>query len=458
MSLRGHLQVLRERWRLVVAGLLLGVAAAAAASWAVSPVYAAEVTLFVSAGDGNGDATQAYQGSLLSQQKVKSYTRLVTSGRIRQDLEHRGLAPGRDAVSAEVQPGTVLLTLTATDASPQQAQRLADAVAESFSRLVAELERPVDGGRPTVVVKVVEPAGLPTTPVSPRPVGTFALGLALGLVTGAGAALVRNALDTSVRSDDALRTLVAAPFLGSVPVDPGVRRHPVEFPVSARAEALRRIRTNLRFVDVDRPARTVVVTSSVPGEGKSTVVCDLAITLAEAGRTVVVVDADFHRPSIGEYTGLPSSVGLTSVLIGRVGLDQVLRPWGRAGVAVLTSGPIPPNPSELVASRHIADVLDLLAARFDVVLVDTPPLLPITDGAVLASRCDGAVLLVRHGSTTGKQASSSAGALEAVSARLLGTVLTMTPRSRIDDAYRYLRPPHLNAASLPQHGSSGTHV
>ncbi len=456
MSLRGYLLLLRERWRVVTAGLALGACATAAATWAVTPVYEAEVTLFVSAQDVDGDAAQAYQGSLMSQQKVKSYTRLVTSGRIRQDVERRGLAPGPDSIRAEVQPGTVLLTITAIDPSPNRAQHLADAAAEAFTGLVAELERPVGGGQPAVAAKVVEPARLPATPVSPRPVSNGVLGVLIGLAAGVGAALVRNALDTSVRSVEMLQQLVAAPSLGTIPFDPRAAARPaITYPhsTSARAESLRRVRTNLQFVDVDHPARTIVITSSMPAEGKSTLTCDLAVVLAEAGRSVVVVDADFRAPRIGDYLGLESAVGLTSVLIGHARLEEALQPCGYRGMTVLASGPIPPNPSELLSSRYVVDVLELLAGRFDVVLVDTPPLLPVTDAAILASRCDGAILAVRHGKTTKQQVQESGNALEAVSARLLGTVTTMTPRTRLGDAYRYHRADEQETAPLPQ-----THV
>jgi capsular exopolysaccharide synthesis family protein len=456
VSLRGYLLLVRERWRVVTAGLVLGVGAAAAATWAITPVYEAEVTLFVSAQDVNGDAAQAYQGSLMSQQKVKSYTRLVTSGRIRQDVERRGLAPGPDSIRADVQPGTVLLTITATDPSQSRAQHLADAAAEAFSSLVAELEKPAGGGQPAVAVKVIEPARLPTAPVSPRPVSNGVLGVLIGLAAGVGAALVRNALDTSVRSVEMLQDLVTAPSLGTVAFDPSAATRPViTYPhsSSARAESLRRIRTNLQFVDVDHPARTVVITSSMPGEGKSTLTCDLAVTLAEAGRTVVVVDADFRASRIGDYLGLESAVGLTSVLIGHASLEEALQPCGRRGMTVLASGPTPPNPSELLASRYVVDLLELLASRFDVVLVDTPPLLPVTDAAILASRCDGAVLVVRHGKSTKHQVEESVSALEAVSARLLGTVTTMTPRNRLRETYPYRRAGERETEPLPR-----THV
>ncbi len=463
MSLHENLHVLRERWKLVLVSLALGIAAAGAVTWFSTPSYTAEVTLFVAARDPDGTATQAYQGSLLSQQKVKSYTQLVTSSRVLREVEQQGLAAAPSAITASVRAGTVLLTVSATDPSPQRAQRIADTVAGSFTALVAELERPAGGGEPAVTARVVEPAATPTTPTSPRPLQNLLLGALVGLLAGVGAAFVRNALDTSVKSAEALRELVDAPSLGSIAFDAKVPAAPLivhESPGASRSESLRQIRTNLQFVDVDNPVKVVVITSSLPSEGKTTTVCNLAITLAQAGKKVVLVDADLRRARVGEYLGLERAVGVTSVLIDHASLEHALQPWGRDGLTVLASGQIPPNPSELLASQHMADLLDELERRFDVVLVDTPPLLPVTDAAILAARCDGALLVVRHGKTSRNQVKAAAAALTAVSARLLGTVMTMTPRSGTAEGYRYYQgydsqPVTATGESAPQQALPG---
>lgn len=424
----------------MLTGLLLCLAVAAAATWTATPRYAAEVTLFVAARGMNGDAIEAYQGSLLSQQKVKSYTRLVTSDRIRRDVERRGTVIDPATVDASVQPGTVLLTITVTDSSPERARDIADAVAEAFATLVAKLETPAEGGQPSVTATLVEPAQTPISPVSPRPVNNLLLGALAGLALGFATALARNALDTTVKSTEMIQNLVDAPLLGSVMFDPDVPNAPLIVhgsPGSPRSEALRHIRTNLQFIDVDEPVKAVVMTSSLPGEGKTTTACNLAITLAQAGTKVVIVDADLRRPRVGELLGVESAVGLTSVLIGHAGLDEALQPWGRDGMAVLASGTLPPNPSELLSSQHMANLLDELKRRFDIVLIDAPPVLPVTDAAVLASRCDGVMVLVRHGKTTRNQVRAVTDALKAVSARLLGTVMTMTPKSGSGEGYQY---------------------
>ncbi|MET0235380.1 MAG: polysaccharide biosynthesis tyrosine autokinase, partial [Kibdelosporangium sp.] len=434
-----YLHIVKERWRLVLTGLLLGLSAAAVLTWTATPSYSADVVMFVASQDRDGDAAGAYQGNLMSQQKVKSYAQLLASDRVRQDIERRrGTSIEPDAISATTKPDTVLLTATVTDPSAQRAKDIADEVGLMFPALVAELERPADGSAPSVVVRVVEPASVPGTPVSPQPLSTMVIGSLLGLLAGLAAALARETLDNSVKSIETLAELVDAPALGTVTFRPDIADRPLvghEPPGSPGAEAHRRIRTNLQFVDVDHPPKTVAVVSAVPGEAKTTTACNLAITLAESGATVALIDADLRRPRIADVLGLEGAVGLTSVLIAHTSLDHALQRWGPAGISILTSGPIPPNPSELLASQHMGDLLTELADRFDAVIVDTPPLLPVTDGAILAHWCDGALMVVRQGKTTKKQVRSAAAALSAVSARLLGVVLTMVPKTRSQGAY-----------------------
>jgi capsular exopolysaccharide synthesis family protein len=440
VTLSGFLQVLRERWKLVLTSFLLGLGLAGTLTWTATPTYASTVVMFVSA-QQPADTTGAYQGSLMSQQKVKSYAQLLSSGRLREEVAERTGTPVRPGViTASTTPDTVLLTATATDPSPRRAKELADAVGATFPQLVAELEKLADGKAPTVAVRVVEPADLPATPVSPVPWVNLTIGALLGLIAGVVAALARNAVDNTVKSVPVMEELTGVPSLGTIAYSAESASRPliVHEPAGApRAEAYRQIRTNLQFVDVDHPPQVVAFTSSLPTEGKTTTVCNLAIALARAGKGVAIVDADLRRPRIAENLGLEGAAGLTTVLIGRARLDQVLQPWGAEGVAVLASGPVPPNPSELLASRHMADLLAELSQRFDYVLLDTPPLLPVTDAALLAGSYDGVLLIVRHGRTSRTQVRAAMSALNAVSANVLGAMLTMTPKAGGGRRYGY---------------------
>jgi capsular exopolysaccharide synthesis family protein len=409
-----------------------------------TPVYEAQTQLFVSAQSTSDNLADAAQGGIFTQQRVKSYAQIVTSPDVLQPVitqlhlnettDHLA-----DQISASAPLDTVLINVAVDDTSPQRAMDIANAVSQRFTEQVLLLETPVGGGASPVKVTVVKQADRPVEPVSPRTKVNLALGILLGLAVGIAVAVFRETMDTTIKRIDDLQRVTGAGALGMIAFDSDASKHPLITaidPSSTRSESFRTLRTNLQFVDIDRPPRTVVITSAVAGEGKSTTACNLAITLAQAGIRVALVESDLRRPKIAEYLGVEGSVGLTSVLIGRASLDDALQTWGRCGLAVLASGPIPPNPSELLGSGHMVALLRQLQQRFDVVIIDAPPLLPVTDAAVLSRICDGAVLVVRYGKTRREQLERTTQALRTVDARILGTVMNMAP-TKGPDAYAY---------------------
>ena len=269
----------------------------------------------------------------------------------------------------------------------------------------------------------------------------LALGLLVGLAIGIAAAVLRETLDTTVKGmDDVLATTGAAPLAilahdDDVPVRPLVVQVGSQSP---RAEAFRQLRTNLQFADIDTPLRSLVVTSSIAGEGKSTIACNLAITLAQAGVRTFIVEADLRRPKLAGYLGVEGAAGLTSVLMSAASLDDVLQPWGRHPLWVLPSGPLPPNPAEILGSHQMRDLLKSLQDKADIVVIDAPPLLPVTDSAVIARVTDGALLVIEARRTKREQVSRSLAALRNVDAKVLGTVLNKAPARGPDaDTYGY---------------------
>lgn len=196
-------------------------------------------------------------------------------------------------------------------------------------------------------------------------------------------------------------------------------------PRSAAAEAYRTLRTSLEFSSLDRPLRSLVVTSSSPDEGKSTTVANLAVALAQAGRRTVVVDADLRRPSLHSLFGLPNTAGLTSMMLDEAATAQPPYQAGPvAGLRALTSGPLPPNPAELLASRRFDEILARLIQDADIVLFDAPPLMAVSDAAVLAARVDGVILVVQAEKTKREAVQRAKKMLERVNAHLVGAVLT----------------------------------
>ncbi|MCA2214064.1 polysaccharide biosynthesis tyrosine autokinase [Jidongwangia harbinensis] len=430
MELKNYLRVARKRWWMLLLGVVASCSLVGVVTAQMSPQYATSVTFFITT--PNSGVTDAYQGGLFSQQRVKSYATLLTGDRLAIAVAAEpavGLtaAEVRDRVSARALPETVLLEATVTDGSAARADLVAAVLARQFTTMVESLETPRGKADSPVKVEVVAGPQSSGGPVSPQPVRNLVLAALFGLLAGAAAATLREVLDTTVKSPEALHDLATAPVLARVPFDADARSRSLTFGTgghSARAEALRQLRTNLQFVDVDRPVKTLVVTSAVPGEGKSSTACGLAILFAEAGQRVLIIDADLRRPRIAEYLDLEGAVGLTTVLAGRASAEDVLQRWGD-GLWVLPSGSLPPNPSELLGSRHMGELLDAFREQFDMVIVDCPPLLPVTDGAVVAARADGALLLARSHKTTSSQVQTAVRALQSVDARLLGCVFNM---------------------------------
>ncbi|WP_250292336.1 polysaccharide biosynthesis tyrosine autokinase, partial [Frankia sp. CiP1_Cm_nod1] len=445
MELREYVRALRRGWPLIVVCVLLGGLFAAAVSWRQTPAYAAVTTMVVTSSDTTDSAAAAYQGGLLSQQRVKSYADLVASDRVAAavvDRLHLDESPQRlrGRIQAQTVPETVLLRAVVTDTDPNRAQLIADTVGEVFSQAIAQIETPSPDKAPLVRVSVWEKAKTPARPVSPRPVRAVAFGVLAGLLASVAAAVVRQRFDTRVATAADITAASGLAVLGTIAFDATGAQSPLiaaQDGHSTNAEAFRQLRTNLRFVDVDTPPRTILISSSMPDEGKTTTACSLAVALAQAGARVALVEGDLRKPSFGDCLGVETAAGLTSVLIGTAGLDDVLLPWGDVDgrLYVLPSGPLPPNPSELLGSRGMSDLLGELSARFDFVLIDTPPLLPVTDAAVLAAQADGAVLIVRAGRTRREQAVRAVDALRLVDARILGAVLTMVPVKGPDAVY-----------------------
>lgn len=294
----------------------------------------------------------------------------------------------------------------------------------------------VDAALKTGGAQLVTPAVVPTSPVEPTPVRTGALALVLGVLFGVVLVFLFDYLDDSIRTkEDLERVLPGLPILGLIP---GVaawkdREEPrlvsLTEPSSPAAEAYRSLRTSVQFLGLDHAIGAVVVTSPSAGEGKTTTLANLAVALAGAGKEVIVVCCDLRRPRVHEFFGRSNTVGFTSVLLGDVPLAMALQSvGGTERLRLLASGPSPPNPSELLASERAEEVIAALRSQADIVLFDAPPVLPVTDAAVLSRRVDATLLVVATNVTTRKHAARATELLRQVDAPLVGTVLNGVAR------------------------------
>lgn len=343
-------------------------------------------------------------------------------------------------VKASSKLDTVLITVQVRDASPVRARDIANALSDEFVTMVRELETPEDGSRPDSRVVVEQRASIPESPVVPKTTYNLALGLLAGVVIGISLAVLRDVLDNTVKDRQTIEEITKTGVVGNIPLDKDRRTEPaISFDTdnSAIAEAFRKLRTNLQFLAVDAPPRVIVITSSVPGEGKSTTAINIALALAEADHNVVLVDGDMRRPSLHRYLDLVGQVGFSTVLSGRASLSESLQKTRFPGLTVLTSGPIPPNPSELLASQAAKSLLSELRSEFDYVIVDSTPLLAVTDAAILSAASDGVLIIARYGRTKRDQLAHAVDSLRDVDASILGAVFTMTPTRGAAYYYNY---------------------
>ncbi|MGX5714876.1 polysaccharide biosynthesis tyrosine autokinase [Arthrobacter sp. MAHUQ-56] len=475
LDLADYLNILRVYWKAIAAFTLL--ATLAAAGWTVlqPKIYSSDSSGIVVT-PGSDNVSLALAGDSLAKAKVKNYesvakSRLVAD-RVIASLDLKTSADALlGSISVKVPLDTAEIRVTAQSTDPATAQRVADAWVNGLAAQVEAIETApsseaagsgATAGMPSAVrVQPLGKAVLPTSPTSPNIKLNLALGALVGLALGVAYALVRRHLDRRIRKAAEIERLFGVPVIGTLPVDHRLDERSTILDAGtaaqlhdaggAMAEALRELRTNLSFLDVDQPPRIIVVTSSMQAEGKSTVTANLAVTMAAAGENVVVVDGDLRRPTLVDVFNLVPGVGVTDVLTGTAQLADILQPWGALpNLSVLGSGRIPPNPSELLGSRAMKNMLDALA-KDAVVLIDAPPLLPVTDAAVLSRAADGAILVVRTGKTTQEQLDQSLGNLEKVKGRILGAVLNYVP-TKGTDAYSYYGTYTSSASQAPATG------
>jgi capsular exopolysaccharide synthesis family protein len=445
LNIQEFIHLLRTRWLTICVTITAAALGATAITLLTTPLYEASTRLFVSTTSG-GSVDAIYTGNRFSQERVASYTELLkgetlaqrTIAKLGLDMSSKEL---QDSVKATAKTDTVLINVRVTDESPVRARDIADALSDEFVVMVRELETPEDGTMPDARVVVEQRASIPDQPVSPKTARNLLVALALGLPLGIGLAFLRDRLDNTVKDRETLEAITGVGLVGSIPLDKVRRKEPAisfDSDNSAIAEAFRKLRTNLQFLAVDNPPRVIVITSSVPNEGKSTTAINIALALAEGDHNVLLIDGDLRRPRLDKYLDLVGMVGLSTVLAGRASIDDVLQKTRFPNLTVLTSGAVPPNPSELLGSLAAQKVFGELRSRFDYVVVDSCPLLAVTDAAILAADADGVLLVVRFGETKREQLTHAVRNLRDVGAPLLGAISSMTPpRGIASYSYKY---------------------
>jgi capsular exopolysaccharide synthesis family protein len=472
MEFKDYVRMVLAHWVGVVVLIALGVLAAVAYNQNQPAVYQASATGLITAGK-SADTTDASVNESLARSKVVSYAAIATSSSTAQQVvtnanlpvpvhpEFKDVNPGSliSKISVSQPTDTVLIKIAARGPTPEAAQALADAWAQALAIQIEHVEHPnaseemLQSGTLKGMHMEVYASAQPGAKVLPRTQVNLVVGLVLGMLLGFVYALIRKQFDRRLRNSEDVQKKFGIPVIGLIPQSSQVRQADgrqlflavtgaAASSSASTAEAFRKLRTNLAYMDVDHPPRVIVVTSPKQSDGKSTVAANLAAAIAIGGQPVTLIDGDLRRPTVADSLALVDGAGLTDVLVGRVKAEQVMQDHPDVpGLRVMASGAIPPNPSELLGSHVMASLIAELA-KDAMVIIDAPPLLPVTDAAVLTRSADGAIVVITHGGTLDSELQASLNHISTVHGRTLGIVFNRMRRRASGgyyggDYYRY---------------------
>jgi polysaccharide biosynthesis transport protein len=502
LELRTYLAILRRRLLLIVGTLVTAVIVTVVGTALLPRTYDATATVRITTADEAADRT-SYDSVMYAGRLTNTYAKIVTSGSVLDELAARLGQTETPKVKVEVPPNTELMQITvehrdavkaaeaanalteiliarAKDVTAESTQRARGLLDDRLSQLGAEIERAraadLAAGGDTAAsrrarelqeeryarlldqidrlqatdasrgITVTERASVPLAPSRPRMTLNLAIAAALGLVGGLGLAFLVEHLDTRLHSVGRIAEVTGRPILGAVPTSPGRTERALFAADAPETDALRRVRTHL-LAGERGTHRTLLVTSAEPGEGKSTVVANLALVLAEANRRVVVVDADLRRPTVHTVFGLPNGAGLSAVLGHGGSWDQVIQETGRPNVWAITSGRPVTNPTDLLGGPRMAELVQSLAGWFDLVLIDTPSVLAVADATQLAATVGNVVLVVGCGQTVEESVRTTCAELAGVQAAPVGVIVN---RARPGGWYRYYQAAGHDLADLTE--------
>jgi capsular exopolysaccharide synthesis family protein len=479
-ALRTYLMVVRRRAWWIACVALLGLATSIGLALTEPKQYSATAQLLV---QPSGTSTALGNApAAVTPTDVQTDLQLVTSAPVQHAVsDHLGSRP---TVSAAEVAQTNIIAISAVSPTPARAALIANTFARAFvsyeqrvaiealslaegqlrtqirslGRQIASLkgqtsvssesaallnqeavqkeqlaQMQVDGAVTTGGVEFVTPAQPPVSPSSPKPVQDGALGLTVGLILGLAGAFIRDSFDDTLTTKEATERLGGSPVLAMVPMVPSWKRREqplvvsISQPLSPAAEAYRSLRTSLQFIRQERELRTILVTSPAATEGKTSTIANLGAVFAQAGERVLLVSCDLRRPRLGKFFGLDEQTGLTSVLLGHRQLGAVVQRVNDT-MWVLGAGAVPSNPAELLSGKEMRQLFAVLRTKFDLVLIDSPPVLPVTDAAVLSNYVDGTLLVIAAGQTRRVELQRAAEKLAQVNAPVVGMVLNEVTR------------------------------
>lgn len=431
MELVEYFHILQKRLWIVGLTVLVALVVVIGGLMFIPPMYRASVTLrIVPPQRGSSEYLQL----LYADRVTNTYIEMLRSGFIQEELRTTLEMETIPEIRAEAIPETDLLLVTAESRDAVLARRAANYAAEIII---------TDNPMRDVNIQVVELAQTPEPPGTGDRVLQIGIAVVASLLAGVGLAFLSENLDRRVYSDRQLRHLVEVPILGYIPVIPKQQRGLIASKNAAHVEAVRRLRTNL-IPRIKESQKVLLFTSGSPGDGKSTIVAHLASSMGAVGLKTILVDVDPHRASVHRLFGLSNVKGLSDVLMGQAGIEEVIRNTQFENLKMLTSGRAVPDWPELLASESMTDVLEQLRGQYDLVLIDSPALLAVVDAAVVAPLVDGVVIVVEQGKLSERMLGSIREQLDAAGARLIGIVLNRVRRNQ--GYYQYYQYYHKNPA------------
>lgn len=438
MTIEDFLRLLLRNLLLLVIVTVLGAAAGYGFSYTKTPQYAASALGYVSVGSSS-ETAQAGATMQAQYQRAQTYLPLFSTRVVGERIVETtgvGMSPNQVAgsLSATIDPNAPIITVTAVASDAETAGKIADAAVEAVAVEARTIETGGNENASAAYQLVVyQTATPPGAPISPDRNRFAAAGAAAGLLIALALAWLRDRNDSRIRTADDVVEGLGVPLLGTLPDSREMNRGKdgvlPELTAFETREAVRKLRTNLRYIDVDAPPRSIVVTSSAPGEGKSTVSANLARVMARAGQPTLLIDADLRRPKVAEEFGVDGSVGLSQLLAGAVMLDAAVQPTSTPMLSLLPAGQVPPNPSELLGSRRMKELIEELSGQF-FIIVDAPPVLAVTDAQLLSRHTDGAILVAVPGRSRSIAVSRAIESLRSIGGKVYGIVLNRASQSR----------------------------
>jgi capsular exopolysaccharide synthesis family protein len=450
MSLGRRLRGIWRAWPLIAAGVAVGLIAAYALYQTITPQYRSNVTLIVVAPTASSDPSAQAAARTAAAAKAQAIAEVAKSQPAIQGAVLAAYAtPDRPTVTVTTDPGGPFIHIQVTDTTADRAQSIADQFVVTLPTSFAAIAGP----QANLTLRNVAPATLATSRTSASLGSLLSIGALLGLLAGLVAAAIRTGNDHAVRDVAAIEAAAGVPVLATIPIDVPNKKVPMMTAArSPRAESYRHLRTAVLTLRPD--LATILVTGAAAAkEGRSTIAINLAIAMSHSGNSVVLVEADLRHPSLATSLGVRPRAGLTDVLAGKVGLDVALTKVDEGRVDLISAGRVPVNPSEALGSDAMEHVLDELVRQYDYVVIDSPPVLPVSDAAVLAPRVDGVVLVASMGRTTEDQLTRATALLMLMRGNILGVVANRVGRGT-DRDHRYAQAPAGERRSLTEMAES----